>query len=291
MVTNTLADSFNNSEATRGKEEIVNNIIRLAKEEQLRGNTSITEEKLNNLTNYVLKYQEDGLKKSSAGKTGKDSEKRDFKELPKIPKPKYSPLFNKFTLPKPVKHTKLLRRNFKVESFSFKKLERIVIEVLETLANLLDNLHLFSKFPMFPKKLASLLKQTNKLWVLILVFLLRKTISQLLNVIKKEKKVKLELSILHRNQHAKLLGEKDDDKNIFKRYEKFLKDLKFDKTMLILELIGNCLDLIFNVVELYAIPLPEWFMTGLNFTSMFMTIYRMNKDDEYVDDDITEDII
>ena len=32
-------------------------------------------------------------------------------------------------------------------------------------------------------------------------------------------------------------------------------------------------------------------MSLLNFASMAMTIYRMNKDDEYVDDDITDDLI
>ena len=70
-----------------------------------------------------------------------------------------------------------------------------------------------------------------------------------------------------------------------------LKDLRFDKSMLVLELIGNFMDLAFNVIELYGVPVPDWLMSGLNFASMAMTVYRMNKDDEYIDDDITEDLI
>ena len=61
--------------------------------------------------------------------------------------------------------------------------------------------------------------------------------------------------------------------------------------MLILELMGNSLDMLFNVIELRGLKLPDWLMTFLNFVSMAMTVYRMNKDDEYIDDDITEDLI
>ena len=43
------------------------------------------------------------------------------------------------------------------------------VNILENLANLLDNLHLLSNLPMFPI-LNRFLKQTNKIWVLILVF-------------------------------------------------------------------------------------------------------------------------
>ncbi len=59
--------------------------------------------------------------------------------------------------------------------------------------------------------------------------------------------------------------------------------------MLVLELIGNFMDLAFNV-ELYRVPVPDWLMSGLNFASMAMTDYRIDKDDEYIDD-ITEDLI
>ncbi|EGW34110.1 uncharacterized protein SPAPADRAFT_59532 [Spathaspora passalidarum NRRL Y-27907] len=141
---------------------------------------------------------------------------------------------------------------------------------------------------MFPKFLLKLLKQTNKIWVLILVFLIRKTISQLLNVVRKIQKVEIEYSLLNK-QAEKTSSMIHED--ICKKYNKVLKDLKFDKVMLIIELIGNFLDLSFNLIELYGIVLPDWVMGGLNFASMAMTIYRMNKDDEYLDDDITEDLI
>lgn len=142
---------------------------------------------------------------------------------------------------------------------------------------------------MFPQVLTKLLKQTNKLWVLILVFLIRKTISQLLNVIRKIRKVHIELNIVNNSSKSELSKPVNEDIN--RKYNKILKDLKFDKMMLIFELVGNFLDLVFNLIELSEINVPNWIMSGLNVASMGMTIYRMNKDDEYIDDDITEDLI
>lgn len=284
----------------------------MAQKEQLNGNKSITQDKLDNLSRYVLEQ------KRRKALTAVDPP-QNHKSKP-LPVPVYSSLFTKFDIHKktslPAARTR--KTSDKVPSFdpssgsslatirtrssptaprriprkklTFKALERIVIEVLETLANLLDNLHLFSKLPMFPKPLLNLLKQTNKLWILILVFLIRKTISQLLNVIRKQRKVEAELDIVRENG-SKLLEGGRDDGNIFKRYEKVLKDLAFDKMMLKIELVGNFLDLAFNMIEFYGWAVPDWFMSGLNVASMFMTIYRMNKDDEYVDDDVSEDLL
>lgn len=283
-----MVENTNTSAVKSDKKEIIDNILRLAQQEQKRGNKSITQEKLNNLSNYVSTYQ---LKQESQSKGNYDKYKKEYPAP--IVKPLYSPLFNKFSVksPKPVIKKK---QNLKLPfQYTFKNIERVLIEILETLANILDNLHLFSRFPMFPARLVDLLKQTNKLWVVILIFLIRKSISQLLNVIRKERKVNIELSILNLNKNSKLLinNDNNDDNNIFRRYEKVLKDLQFDKMMLVLELIGNFLDMGFNLIELYGIPVPEWFMSLLNAASMGMTIYRMNKDDEYIDDDITEDLI
>ncbi|ODV80111.1 uncharacterized protein CANTADRAFT_25830 [Suhomyces tanzawaensis NRRL Y-17324] len=268
---------------TNKQQIIIDNLIKLAKQEQDRGNTSVTQDKLAKLQEYLKSKDAETYPK--------------FNKLPKVPKPKYSLLFNKFDLnkavsnpnkPHPQTQRPARRRQYSpYRKFSLKRLESIVIEVLETLANILDNLHLFSRLPMFPQYLLKLLKQTNKLWVLILVFLIRKTVSQLLNVIRKERKVNVELNLL--NSAKSNAGVVNEDIN--KKYNKVLKDLKFDKMMLILELIGNFLDMSFNVIELYGIPVPDWFMSVLNAASMGMTIYRMNKDDEYVDDDITEDLI
>lgn len=206
-----------------------------------------------------------------------------------IPPPLYPPIFYKFALPRsPVKNKSC--RAKKKTGVTFKKIETFLIAVLEALASLLDNLHLFSKMPLFPKLLLNILKHTNRLWVLILVFLIRKTISQLLNVMRKERKVLGELSILKGNFNSKLF-DKQEDNGIFKRYEKVLKDLQFDKMMLKFELVGDLLDLGFNIIELYHFPVPEWIMSTLNFASMAMSVYRMNKDDEYTDDDISQDII
>lgn len=249
------------------KQELLNNLLKLAEKEQKSGNKSITQDKLNHLSNYIIENN----KKS-----------RDYTKYSKpypVPKSEFSPLFDKFKLKENKSNNK--REGFiRVNRSKLQKIERVFINILEALANILDNLHLFSKFPMFPEKLLLLLKQTNKLWVLILIFLVRKTISQLLNVIRKQNKVNVEMKLL-----------KSPNDNLQQKYDKILKDLKFDKTMLILELFGNILDLMFNIIELTAVPVPNWLMNGLNFTSMFMTIYRMNKDDEYVDDDITEDLI
>ncbi|KAK6204621.1 uncharacterized protein RJT21DRAFT_117072 [Scheffersomyces amazonensis] len=277
--------------------EIIDRLITLAKQEQERGNKSVTQDKINKLSQFLAE-QSLHNKTSKSAKSSKSSFEK-YNKLPSVPKPKYSPFFNKFDLSKSVSNSsspnnsQILKGNIKRKipqkpsnkKFTWKKLENIVIEILENLANLLDNLHLFSRLPMFPQTLTSLLKHTNRLWVLILIFLIRKTISQLLNVIRKENKVKVELDILNIKTKSNL------NNDINKKYNKVLKDLKFDKMMLIIELVGNFLDLAFNTIELYGLPVPDWFMSVLNFSSMAMTVYRMNKDDEYIDDDITEDLL
>lgn len=324
-----VSNDITNSASTPDKDQIVDSILQIAQKEQLNGNKTITQEKLNSLTNYVLEQKRKKRYTSSfkppAPQTDADtfatgsnsSSLASSTTLSKpLPIPQFSPLFSKFDISelktqerkklilhiRSTKDTKELihstdgleKKKAPKKKLTFKRFERIVIEILETIANILDNLHLFSKLPMFPQKLVNLLKQTNKLWILILIFLIRKTISQLLNVISKERKVKHELKIVKQNS-SKLLSEGNDDEGnilpLFKRYEKVIKDLKFDKTMLLIELVGNFLDLSFNLIEFYGVSLPEWFMSGLNAASMFMTIYRMNKDDEYVDDDVTEDLI
>ncbi|KAI5962630.1 uncharacterized protein KGF55_003706 [Candida pseudojiufengensis] len=288
---------------TQSKQEIINNLLNLAKQEQAKGNSSITSDKIDKLQTILSKKQKE--EENSSNKFKK------FQNLPTIKKqvPKYPPLFNKFDIDSAIKtnHTspnptikettskspsksqskKSNKKFYSPKKFTFKQLEYMFINFLENIANLLDNLHLLSNLPMFPKFLNNLLKQTNKLWILILIFLIRKTISQLLNVIRKIRKINVEKTILNNNSPIKT--NLNDDIN--KKYNKILKDLKFDKMMLILELIGNLLDFIFNLIELNSIGVPDWVMSGLNFASMAMTIYRMNKDDEYIDDDITEDLI
>lgn len=260
----------------------VDKLLEFIEKEYQRGNRTVTEEKYQSLLE-IQKKQKQHQKQESETKS------KSLKSPP-LPTPIYPPIFSKYKVPKPPAPVPRISSR-KARKLSFKYIESVVIAVLETLANVLDNLHLFSKMPMFPKSLLKLLQHTNRLWVLILVFLIRKTISQLLNVIRKEKKVKMELNILKSNGNSKLLEEDVEDTSIFRKYEKVIKDLKFDKMMLKIELVGNFLDLSFNVIELYNFPVPNWFMTTLNFASMAMTIYRMNKDDEYVDDDITEDLI
>ncbi|SGZ46346.1 CIC11C00000002891 [Sungouiella intermedia] len=268
----------------------VDNLLNFIESEYKKGNQTVTKEKYRALLEIQKKQ------KLLVAKTNNKDSTNSLKHglaSPPLPKPLYPPLFSKFKLPNPpVKPIERHHRR-KQKKLTFKYIESVVIAILETLANILDNLHLFSKFPMFPKVLTNVLQHTNRLWVLILVFLIRKTVSQLLNVIRKEKKVNTELNILKSNTNSKLLEEEseDNDSNILRKYEKVIRDLKFDKMMLKIELIGNFLDLSFNIIELYDFPVPTWFMNTLNFASMAMTIYRMNKDDEYVDDDITEDLI
>lgn len=266
------------------KQELLASLLRLAEKEQKSGNTSVTQEKLNKLTDYVIDQ------KTKAVNTGTQYNKfssyypppsKELSTNEPIPTSNYSPLLQKFKLTPP--QFKAPRKLIKPSRL--KVFERNFISFLEIIANILDNLHLFSKMPLFPQKLVGLLKQTNKLWIVLLLFLIRKTVSQLVNLMKKEAKVKTELGIITKNQ-TKVL-----DNSMVKKYEKILKDLKFDKLMLYLELFGNILDLLFNAIEVYGFPVPDWFMSGLNMASMFMTIYRMNKDDEYVDDDITEELI
>ncbi|KAI5970663.1 hypothetical protein CANMA_000254 [Candida margitis] len=293
------------------RQDIINNLIQLAKQEQAKGNTSITSDKLDKLQSVLNNKPEPPQRNYNFDKFHR------FKQVPEQDKPRskpqYPPFFDKFDIDKaePKKgsssssssssqvqdkdsststkkrSSKYKGKFFKAKKFTFKQLEFMFINFLETIANILDNLHLLSNLPMFPQVLTKLLKQTNKLWVLILVFLVRKTISQLLNVIRKIRKVHTELNIMN----EKTTTSKPINEDINKKYNKILKDLKFDKMMLIFELVGNFLDLTFNLIELSQISVPNWLMSALNVASMGMTIYRMNKDDEYIDDDITEDLI
>lgn len=294
MVRNDVAVGNNSTNSKPRQQEIIENLINLAQIEKEKGNPSITTEKINRLTSYLQEQQQREQQEEREREQQEVQERVSYKskKLPSVPKPipKYSPLLKKFKVKSietnkhnQPKKVELTYYQDLIENFSFKKLENIFITVLEMIGALLDNLHLFSKMPMFPPVLNKFLKNTNKLWIIILIFLIRKTITQLLNVRRKENKVNLELKIIK--------SQKSFNVDIDKKYNKVLKDLKYDKFMLILELFGNFLDLTFNTIEYYGIPLPEWFMSGLNFTSMIMAVYRMNKDDEYLDDDITEDLI
>lgn len=262
------------SNVSAKQQDVIDNLIKLAQLEKEKGNTSVTQEKLVKLQSYL-----DGKK-----------DKFNYNTLPVAPKPKYPPLYERFKLAKPQVEEKTPHTRIRspYRKFLLKRLERIIVEVLEVLANILDNLHLFSKFPMFPQKLVRLLKQTNKIWIVILIFLIKKTITQLLNVRKKERKVKMELEIV---KSTSTKGVSSLNQDIVTKYKKVLKDLRFDKMMLYIELVGNFLDMSFNLIEFTEWAVPDWFMSILNASSMFMTIYRMNKDDEYIDDDITEDLI
>lgn len=290
-------------EPERDRTVVIDNLVKLIEKEYQRGNQSVSKEKIA----LLKKYQEEQAKRDELKKAAQASKNKQLKKTteeqkeaeakPALPAPLYPSLYNKFTVEPDTQNPP--KQIPKSQPLTFKRIENIVIAILELMANVLDNLHLLSQFPMFPKKLTRLLRNTNKLWVLILVFLIRKTISQLLNVIRKERKVNGELKILRTNHNSVLLKEDPappgaqpgGQPGILRKYEKVLKDLKFDKVMLIIELVGNFLDLGFNLIELYQWPVPSWFMGGLNVASMAMTIYRMNKDDEYVDDDITEDLI
>lgn len=265
----------------RTQQEIIENLIVLAKKEKQNGNSAITQDKLIKLELYLETKQKVKQAKPTFN----------FNKVP-APKPKYSPLFNKFSVKttKPeVKAPAKRQVRSPYRKFSLARVEGILVEILEGLANILDNLHLLSNMPMFPQHLVKLLKQTNKIWVVILIFLIKKTLTQLLNVRRKERKVKLELAIIKASTPDTKESSLSND--ITKKYKKVLKDLNFDKLMLYLELVGNFLDMGFNVIELAKFAVPGWFMNTLNVTSMLMTIYRMNKDDEYVNDDITEDLI
>lgn len=256
--------------------KILDNILNIVEKEFRRGNQTITEEKYT----AFLKLR------------GRQTE-RHLKSTP-IAANAHPSLYHKFILPPERQVTAEVVLLRKIEKpWTFQRVESQFISVLETIANILDNLNLILRMPMFPKSLSRVLKNTNQIWVLILLFLIRKTISQLLNLRRKEVKIQAELAILRSSANFKLL---EDDKassneTIFRKYEKIIKDLSFDKMMLKVELVGNFLDLVFNAIELKKWPVPEWFMSLLNMASMAMTIYRMNKDDEYTDDDITEDLI
>lgn len=281
------------------REELLSDIVKLVQKEYNSGNKSISPEKYQALLKFQeeqnktlhrssLPHQTNQINSKTPSSLGSEQQKL---RPPPLPRPLYLPLFYKFKAPKIADQRPQKTRTRKSKKpWTISRVESVGLNVMENMANLLDNLHLLSKLPMFPKKLNRLLQHTNSVWVVILVFLIRKTISQLLNVLRRERKVKNELEILGLNSRS-LEIEQEAENSIARRYHKLLKDLKFDKMMLLLELIGNLLDLAFNAIELYSVLVPSWLMTVMNTASMAMTVYRMNKDDEYVDDDISEDII
>lgn len=271
----------------KSKQEIVEDILRLALQEQQRGNRNITPEQLSKLSQYIEASHKKEVLPSTPPISPPEHHHRDLRKYQRLPPPKFSPLYSKLQVSsvRSAESAQLApsadKNRRRVPASKLKQLERIVVTVLETVGNLLDNLHLILHMPFFPKVLQRVLTHTNKLWVVILVFLIRKTICQLLNVLRRERKVETELKLV----------DKIDDTRLSARYAKLLKDLRFDKSMLYIELVGNFMDLVFNLLELYKVAVPDWCMTFLNIGSMFMTIYRVNKDDEYMDDDITEDLI
>lgn len=277
-----LAVASETKNQAKDRSEVIRDLIQIIELEYKKGNASVTEEKYKAFLH--LSHLEQQNQNAFVGLP-----KEETAVLP-VPPPQHPLIFYKFKLPRQEPVAPRLSRR-KRPGWSLKRVESLIIAILEGLANVLDNLHLLAKLPMFPQKLAFLLKHTNRVWVLVLVFLIRKTLSQFLNVRRKERKVLSELSILKSNANSKLLEADSSDNSILRKYEKLLKDLSFDKMMLKFELFGNLLDLSFNVIELYKVAVPNWFMSVLNFASMGMTLYRMNKDDEYLDDDISADII
>lgn len=286
---------------TQTREELLQNIVKFVENEYNRGNSSVSAEKYQALLKYQQDQEESAHRRNEANFARKYSPDRSvtFESLgegeklspPPLPRPLYLPLFYKYKVPQVPDQSRLISKKPHRSSkpWTIRRIEAVGLNVMETMANLLDNLHLLSRLPMFPKKLNRLLQHTNSVWVVILVFLIRKTVSQLLNVLRRERKVKNEMAILSQNCHSSLLDLASEN-GIMRRYRKLLKDLKFDKMMLQLEFVGNLLDLAFNVIELYRVSVPDWIMRIMNMASMAMTVYRMNKDDEYVDDDISEDI-
>lgn len=309
-------------------DDVAADLLRFARQQQEKGNKSITPEKLAQLQQLLADpssskpaptrphnkpvvavsppkgYTTEFYQRRSStppqprykpSASGSYTPYQKLRLLPKPP-PAYSPLLTKYKAKSAATTPVHIGRPPKqdlafldlLQLFSFRKLERLFVAVLEAVGNILDNLHLFAKLPMFPEVLTKLLKNTNKIWVLILVFLIRKTITQLRNVLRKERKVQVEMRLLENHKTQTMPAMNDD---VRRKYEKVLKDLRFDKMMLWIELLGNFLDLAFNVIELYQWAIPKWAMNTLNVASMAMTIYRMNKDDEYLDDDITEDLI
>ncbi|RKP28964.1 hypothetical protein METBISCDRAFT_19800 [Metschnikowia bicuspidata] len=266
----------------RTREELLQKIVQVVENEYLRGNSSVSAEKYQALLEYQRQTQERSprpkyLLPSLASKL----------RGPPVPRPLYLPLLYKFLVPSP--DERILRRP-RAQTWTLRHVEAVALNLMESMTSVLDNLHVLSKMPMFPRKLVRLLQHTNRVWVVILVFLIRKTVSQLLNVLRRERKVKNELAILGLSCHSPLL-ELDSENGVLQRYRNLLKDLRFNKMMLQLELVGNVLDLAFNAIELYRVSVPRWLMSTMNVINIAMTVYRMNKADEYVDEDISEDLL
>lgn len=156
------------------------------------------------------------------------------------------------------------------------EVEQVIITILENLANLLDNLHLFSRMPFFPQFLKKALKHTNSVWVVVLIFLIKRSITELMNLRKHKHNLLKELEIIGKQK----LGSKWTlGGDIGSEHHKILSTIAVKRVMVYVEIGGNLLDLTLNVVELRGWKLQKSIMSGLNLCSMLMSIYRVNKAD------------
>lgn len=151
--------------------------------------------------------------------------------------------------------------------------ENKVVTTLETLANILDNMLLLSRLPLFPKSIRLLLRYTNIVWVVVLVFLIKRSVTQVVHLNKQERAIRQELAVILMRE--KCVGKLFQE--VEAKHEQMLSMIKIKRVILYIELAGNSLDFLLNLIDIMGWKPQRSLMTVLNASSVLMSMYRMNK--------------
>lgn len=227
-------------------------LLALALKEQQNGNSSITDEKIARLKECLSRQSAPPRTDIHQG---------------------LSPIYYRYKLPLQKTRAVLRKRTFENQlppSHLLAQVEAIAVKILETLALLLDNLHLILKLPVFPKFMHRLVKHTNSVWAVVLVFLIKRATTLLLRLNRQEQRVQRELDIVQTSYS-------EINRDIASQHSQTLKSIAMERIVLYGEIAGNGLDLLVNIIEMKKWKLPWGIMGLLNVSSTVMSIYRVNK--------------
>ncbi|ODQ80273.1 hypothetical protein BABINDRAFT_7727 [Babjeviella inositovora NRRL Y-12698] len=159
--------------------------------------------------------------------------------------------------------------------------EEVLLEHLESLVTLLDNINLLQRFVKRLKEnkfLEMINTHTAKIWVFTLVFMIRKSISDLIerNTVLRHTKAELVVFLQTRIAQQKLAVDPRDDAFIQEFYTR-IEEVQHERSLILLELSGNVIDFAFVLTEVLGIALPGYVEGFLSLVSGLMSWYRISK--------------
>lgn len=269
--------------------DIAERLLRITEDAQRSGNENISEEKIAKIRDYLQRHtradpRDDRLTIDSTPSTTAPTAKTASRSP--LVKSKQSLIYSMYRLPpskikppqlKPTGKGKRQYSSMGNPGKNFVQMEHLVVTILENLANLLDNIHLFSKMPFFPSILKQALKHTNSIWIVVLIFLIKRSISELRRLQSEEREIVKELEIVEKQKQKQTLSQSSLNEDIHTNHHKTLTKIAIQRIMIYVEIGGNILDLTLNVIEFQGWKVHRGFMSVLNICSMLMSVYRVNK--------------